>query len=87
MPDMSAATFSGAGMADLALPRDAFVQSENQQPAVSRAPNTLHISISAIDARGVREFVESRDFLDSVSRAFVLNKGFIATRVRPSLVP
>lgn len=43
-------------------------------------------NISSIDARGVREFVESRDFLDSVSRAFTLNKGFIATRVRPTLV-
>jgi hypothetical protein len=47
----------------------------------------LSITIHAIDAKGVRDFVESRDFGDALERSFFHNKNFIASRVRSSLVP
>lgn len=47
----------------------------------------IHNHISAIDARGIREFVESKQYLDSMSRVFEDNKGFIGSRVGRALKP
>lgn len=47
----------------------------------------IHNHISAIDARGIREFVESKQYLDSMSRVFEDNKGFVSSRVGRALKP
>jgi hypothetical protein len=50
----------------------------------SRAVNVA-INISAIDSRGVREFVGSDEFLDRIAFAFEQNAGFVASRTGRAL--
>ncbi len=59
----------------------------NRPSAGPSGSQHLSITIHAIDAKGVRDFVESRDFGDALERSFFHNKNFIASRVRSSLVP
>jgi hypothetical protein len=49
-----------------------------------RAVN-VQFNITAIDAQGVRQFVESPDFLDRIAFAFEQNKGFVTSRTGRAL--
>jgi hypothetical protein len=50
----------------------------------NRAVNVA-FNISAIDAKGVRDFVSSPDFLDRIAFAFEQNSGFVASRIGRAL--
>jgi hypothetical protein len=53
----------------------------------SQAQRMVHVTVNVntIDERGVRDFVKSRAFTDSLAHVFELNTGFVATHLKPSL--
>ncbi len=81
------AILHGGGMGELAAPMDKIAAMIADRQSAQGAGGT-HVSInnyiSAIDAKGVRDFVESPAYLRAHARIFEQNLGYVQTRVQRS---
>lgn len=80
-PSVSMPSMTGVGQSPLSEEHRAFGRGGGARHV------TLNMNVQAIDARGVRDFVRSAEFTDSVAHVFEHNVGFVNSRVTRAQQP